>query len=173
MQGAPQPQSAGLCLGREGRRSRARGPGAPSDTQLGAPPKHSLQQGSWEPFWVGSGSVEPICTGGMFPNTPPGQPLLALGLRFRALVLRAVMSDLFHRANAKPQSPYPGSGLTFRDHIEYPNTLKNTLWNSSSNLFSKICFYVCSSVSWGQSECGSQGMADCSYQRRKMCGRME
>lgn len=84
------------------------------------------------------------------------------------------MSDLFHRANAQPQGPYPGTGLTFRDQREYPNTLINTPWSSSSsNLCSKICFYVCSSVSWDQSESGSQGMADCSHQRRKMCGRME
>lgn len=34
--------------------------------------QHSVQGGSWEPFWVGSGSVEPIPTAGMFPNTSSG-----------------------------------------------------------------------------------------------------
>lgn len=38
MQGGPSPR-AGPCLGREGRGNKARGPGAPPDAQLSAPPK--------------------------------------------------------------------------------------------------------------------------------------
>lgn len=80
----------------------------------------------------------PSPQGGCSQTLHQDQWLPPLVLRFRALVLRAVISDLFHRANAKPQSPYPEVGSHLG--IRYPKELLNTLWNRSSNLFSKICF---------------------------------